>query len=100
MLVCDDNNPNIIKFIERKKTAGYLSGANISVGVSDVFMAQVKAAEAGSTKSEDLAAKAIWDVIIESAWSSAEPGIIWMERYNNMSNSHFYNEGLIVATNP
>src|SRR5690606_10956484 len=38
------------------------------------------------------------ETIIQSAWASAEPGIVWMERYNKESNSWYFHE--IVATNP
>jgi ribonucleoside-diphosphate reductase alpha chain len=103
MLVCDDSNKNVRKFIERKKTFGYLSGANISVGISDSFMDKVKMAkervkygrELDSTLSESLD---LWALIIESAWNSAEPGIIFMERYNKESNSWYFHP--IIATNP
>ena len=40
----------------------------------------------------------IWMTIVESAWKSAEPGIIWLERYNKLSNSWYFHR--IVATNP
>jgi ribonucleoside-diphosphate reductase alpha chain len=43
-------------------------------------------------------AKALWDLIISSAHKSAEPGIVFMERYNKLSNSWYYNP--IVCTNP
>lgn len=43
-------------------------------------------------------ARNIWRKIIESAWKSAEPGVVFMERYNKLSNSYYYNK--IVATNP
>ncbi|MDD3178627.1 MAG: adenosylcobalamin-dependent ribonucleoside-diphosphate reductase, partial [Candidatus ainarchaeum sp.] len=47
----------------------------------------------GSIKAKD-----IWNKIIFSAWKSAEPGVVFMERYNKMSNSYYYNK--IIATNP
>jgi len=98
MLICDANNPNIRKFIERKKTAGYLTGANISVAISDDFMQKVINAKNGELTKENKEALELWELLIESAWQSAEPGIVWMERYNKESNSWYYNE--IIATNP
>lgn len=95
MEICNDDNPNVRKFIERKKTFGYLSGANISVGISDTFMEKVKNDKANNVKSKETD---LWELIIESAWTSAEPGIIFMERYNKESNSHYFNP--IIATNP
>lgn len=103
MLICQDDNSNIYKFMERKKQMGYLSGANISVGISDTFMERVKRAKKELKKmvipnEDDQKALNLWNVLIESAWSSAEPGIVWMERYNKESNSWYFSE--IVATNP
>ncbi|PIZ51699.1 ribonucleoside-diphosphate reductase, adenosylcobalamin-dependent [Candidatus Woesearchaeota archaeon CG_4_10_14_0_2_um_filter_33_13] len=43
-------------------------------------------------------AKELWDLVISSAHVSAEPGIVFMERYNKMSNSWYFNP--IVCTNP
>ncbi len=43
-------------------------------------------------------AKELWRKIINSAWKSAEPGVVFMERYNKLSNSYYFNK--IVATNP
>jgi len=43
-------------------------------------------------------AKELWKKIITSAWTSAEPGVVFMERYNKLSNSYYFNN--IVATNP
>lgn len=43
-------------------------------------------------------AKEIWTKIIESSWKSAEPGVVFMERYNKLSNSYYYNK--IISTNP
>lgn len=103
MLICADDNPNVYKFMERKKKSGFLSGANISVGISDSFMQRVKRAkknlkEMVMPNEEDQKALNLWNVLIESAWSSAEPGIVWLERYNKESNSWYYYS--IVCTNP
>ena len=103
MLVCNVDNQNIRKFITRKRTFGYLSGANISVGIDDTFMDKVKKAKelikAQNVVSTDLQeAHDLWMLIIESAWSSAEPGVIFMERYNKESNSYYFHK--VIATNP
>jgi len=51
-----------------------------------------KAMQEGTEEAE------IWDLIIESAWASAEPGVVFLERYNQESNSWYF--APIVATNP
>ena len=43
-------------------------------------------------------ARELWDLIISSAHKSAEPGVVFMERYNKLSNSWYYNE--LICTNP
>ncbi len=43
-------------------------------------------------------ARDLWDKLIESAHASAEPGIVFMERYNKLSNSYYFNT--LSATNP
>ena len=98
MLICNVDNPNIYKFMERKKQMGYLSGANISVGIDDDFMSLILRGRDGETSEEIEKALKIWNVLIESAWASAEPGIVWLERYNKESNSYYFHD--IVATNP
>lgn len=94
MLINSAENENIEFFIQRKKELGYLSGANISVGISDDFMQKVKEQQKTGQGRE----LKLWNMIIEYAWKSAEPGVVFMERYNKESNSWYYSE--IVATNP
>lgn len=45
-----------------------------------------------------LPAREIWDEIIQSAWESGEPGVIFIERANKMANSYYYTQ--IVGSNP
>lgn len=108
MLICNDDNENAEFFITRKTKSGFLSGANISLGVSDKFMNLVKEGkrlnkdmplEKIEEKNESIfEAMKLWNLLIKSAHSSAEPGIVWLERYNKASNSWYFN--IIVCTNP
>lgn len=43
-------------------------------------------------------ARDVWNKIITSAHGSAEPGVVFMERYNKFSNSNYFNK--VIATNP
>lgn len=124
MLILTDKHADILKFIRCKQVDGVITGANISVGISEEFM-QAKAngeiweigypdlsdmkvfqgdfyswiSEGGSFEiTKRLPAAEIWDLMMESAWKSAEPGVVFMGRYNRMSNSHYFNP--IIATNP
>lgn len=127
MLMINDWHPDVLEFITVKQSAGKITNANLSVCVSDGFMEAVKldsdwelvfpdTTEDGYDElwTGDLAAwkalgkkvivhktvkaREIWTAIIESAWKSAEPGVVFLERYNNMSNSWYFNP--IIATNP
>ena len=43
-------------------------------------------------------ARDLWDCFCESAWMSAEPGIIFIDRMNNEHNGWYYSR--IIGTNP
>jgi ribonucleoside-diphosphate reductase alpha chain len=127
MLIMNVWHPDVLEFINSKRTMGRITNANISVGITDDFMAAVKAdadwdlvfPDTGTPGYDEVwngdlsawqaagrpvvvhktvKARAIWDTIIESAWASAEPGLFFMERYNKMSNSWYY--APILCTNP
>lgn len=127
MLMLHDWHPDVLDFITVKQSAGLITNANLSVCVSNSFMNAVKQdldwqLVFPDTKHPDydqlwdgdlhrwqelgkpvivyrtLKAREIWHTIIDSAWKSAEPGVVFMERYNELSNSHYFNP--IIATNP
>src|SRR5579872_3943382 len=43
-------------------------------------------------------ARQLWDLICTSAWESAEPGMVFMDRYNTESNTWYYEN--IRCVNP
>lgn len=43
-------------------------------------------------------ARDLWEYLMESAWRSAEPGVVFLERYNKESNSWYYSK--VICTNP
>lgn len=49
-------------------------------------------------KHKTVKAKDVWNQIVASAWSSAEPGMYFIDRANDMSNSHYY--ASLPCTNP
>lgn len=120
-------HPDIEEFIDIKKKKGEMLNANLSVLLTEDFMYMVKMdldwwLEFPDTTHENydsewdgnllkwknkgypviaykrVRAKDLWNKIIESNWASAEPGVIWIERYNQLSNSWYFEE--IVCTNP
>ena len=99
------DHPDIEDFIHCKKDKTELTNFNISVAVTDVFMEAVK--EEGSYDLIDprsgkvvdtIPAKPIWDKIVEAAWESGEPGILFIDRVNKFNNTPAL--GLFEATNP
>lgn len=122
-------HPDILEFITAKKDNSRIKNANVSVGITDDFMAAVEAdtdwdlvfpetTHAAYDKEWDgdlqlwrskgypvrvyktLPARELWDLIVQSAWESAEPGLFFVDRYNQMANSNYYSEGRIWCTNP
>ncbi|PJN56517.1 Ribonucleoside-diphosphate reductase NrdZ [Paenibacillus sp. GM2FR] len=127
MLMINDWHPDVEDFITVKQTMGQVTNANLSVCVSNDFMKAVKEdldwelvfpdttdpdydelwdgdldkwKKAGRSiiPYKTVKAREVWHTIIESAWKSAEPGVVFMEYYNQMSNSWYFNP--IICTNP
>jgi len=103
MLMLDDDHPDIEEFITVKRTAGKIEHANLSVCISDKFMQAVKddadwdLTWQGEVK-KTMRARSLWDLICTSAWESAEPGMVFMDRYNKLSNTWYYEN--IRCVNP
>ncbi|MFS0722852.1 adenosylcobalamin-dependent ribonucleoside-diphosphate reductase [Paenibacillus sp. 1P07SE] len=127
MLMINDWHPDLEDFITVKQKMGEVTNANLSVCVSNGFMEAVREdlewelvfpdtrdPDYDRLWQGDLAAwremgkrvipyrtvraREVWHTIIESAWKSAEPGVVFMERYNEMSNSWYFNP--VICTNP
>src|SRR5690348_11055525 len=100
-LRCD--HPDIDAFIEAKRTPGRLRMFNLSVLVSDAFMEAVKNDQPwelkfGGFTYRVLQARDLWDKIMRSTYSSAEPGVIFIDRINQKNNLYYCES--IQATNP
>lgn len=94
MIMLDVSHPDVMKFIDAKRTPGMIENANISVKISDAFMEAVKddaewvmsfTDEHGREYIEKEQASVIWSAIADAAWTSAEPGVVFMERVNRES---------------
>ena len=95
MIMLDDTHPDIEEFITVKRTPGKIEHANLSVCISDKFMQAVNddadwnLVWQGEVK-KTVRARYLWDLICTSAWESAEPGMVFMDRYNTESNTWYY----------
>ena len=98
---CD--HPDIEAFIEAKQEAGRLRMFNLSVLVSDAFMAAVKNDDAWELKFKGMvyrtiSARELWDSIMRATYAYAEPGVIFIDRINQRNNLNYCET--ISATNP
>ena len=97
------DHPDIEDFISAKQTQGRLTNFNLSVLVSDAFMAAVKS-DAGWDLVFDgrvyrtLRARDLWDRIMRATYDYAEPGVIFIDRINETNNLAYCES--IRATNP
>jgi ribonucleoside-diphosphate reductase alpha chain len=123
-LRCD--HPDIEEFIVAKQEPGVLRRFNLSVQITDDFMAAVRqdtdwqlvfpeaafAGEADTVLREwpgfagkvpcrvvrSLRARDLWDRILRAAYDYAEPGVLFVDRINNLNNLWYCER--INATNP
>jgi len=97
------DHPDIYDFIRAKRNNDKLTGFNISVGITDKFMTCL---EEGSLFPLEFEGKVhdmidpqhLWDEIMESTWDWAEPGVLFIDRIQEMNNLHYCET--IEATNP
>jgi ribonucleoside-diphosphate reductase alpha chain len=100
-LRCD--HPDIESFIEAKREPGRLRMFNLSVLVTDPFMAAVKEDAPWNLVFDGVVVKTVqarelWDKIMRATYAYAEPGVIFIDRINRMNNLHYAET--IQATNP
>jgi len=122
MAILRIDHPDIVKFIKMKHEEGTLSNFNISVAVTDKFMGNLQKyprdlfvttfndtdyyvnketsdwtelnSNANYTNSD------IWNLITQSAWECADPGIVFIDRINERTPAGYLDEVTIRATNP
>lgn len=97
------DHPDILEFIHAKRNDTRLTRFNISVGCTDEFMQAVKNDTNFDLRFdgyvyETVSARALWNEIMRSTWDWAEPGVLFIDRINEMNNL-WYCEHL-AATNP
>ncbi|MBP2133271.1 ribonucleoside-diphosphate reductase alpha chain [Methanomicrobium sp. W14] len=97
-------HPDIMKFIESKKTEGDISNFNISVMINDEFMELVEAKEFEHVwikhpcSGEKITVGEIWRGIVDGIWRNGEPGILFYDEINRKNMTPEL--GPIDTTNP
>jgi len=89
MLAMDVRHPDIFKFVTMKKDLTQVTGANISVQLTDEFVIAViddtdfqlrwpiESTNPSITKT--IRAKELWQLIVETATTTAEPGVLFWD---------------------
>ena len=98
------DHPDIYEFIRAKRNSDRLTGFNVSVGITDAFMAALELEDDSfdlvfeGKKYNTISARDLWDEIMSSTWDWAEPGVLFIDRINEMNNLWYCED--IAATNP
>tara|TARA_B100001123_G_C15335798_1_gene1032773 strand:+ start:558 stop:3044 length:2487 start_codon:yes stop_codon:yes gene_type:complete len=112
MLSISVHHPQICDFIKIKRDLTRVTGANISVRLSDEFLNAVEAGTDVELRfpvdskepliSKNVDALELWDQIIENAHACAEPGLLFWDTATSMTPSDVYkDEGFgSTSTNP
>ncbi len=99
------DHPDIMRFITAKEDPRKLTNFNISVAVTTEFMEAVKTGDDYNlvnprTKEVDkkINAKEVFDKIVDMAWKTGDPGIVFIDRINDKNPTPHL--GKIESTNP
>ena len=103
MSVLRIDHPDIEEFIHAKQNITSLTAFNISIGVTDEFMEAVLTGNTfqlkwGGRVYKTVDAATLWEQIMRSTWDWAEPGVLFIDRINEMNNLYYCET--IEATNP
>jgi len=105
MGVLSIDHPDIEEFINCKRDKTKLNNFNLSVGITDKFMNAVK--NNGKHKlinpktglvSKIVDARYLWDMIVDNAWLSGEPGVLFLDEINRHNPNP--EQGDMESTNP
>jgi ribonucleoside-diphosphate reductase alpha chain len=99
------NHPDILEFIALKLQPQEMTNFNLSVGLTDRFMKAVTHNRSyalmnprSATPVRRLPAKMVFDRLVEAAWQSGEPGVLFLDTINHANPTPHL--GTIEATNP
>jgi len=99
------DHPDILDFIALKQTPTEMTNFNLSVGVTDSFMQALTRRRSYTLINPDthkptrrLPAQLIFDRLVEAAWASGEPGLVFLDTINRANPTPRL--GRIESTNP
>ena len=99
------DHPDILEFIALKHNPSEMTNFNLSVGITDRFMRALHRRQevplinprTGKTVRR-IAAQAVFDQLVQAAWQSGEPGVVFLDTINRANPTPQLGE--IEATNP
>ncbi|NHI90462.1 MAG: adenosylcobalamin-dependent ribonucleoside-diphosphate reductase [Candidatus Thorarchaeota archaeon] len=102
ILRCD--HPDIMEFISCKSDKQSFRNFNISIALTEKFIDALQkdedielVAPNNSEVTQSISARVVFDAIVHNAWSTGDPGIIFIDRIND---EHPLSGDLIESTNP
>jgi ribonucleoside-diphosphate reductase alpha chain len=105
MAILKIDHPDIMEFITCKQNDGDLNNFNISVGLTEKFMQAVKSDSTyelidpcEDKKTGELKAAEVFNTLVNQAWETGDPGIIFLDRINRDNPTPGL--GNIESTNP
>ena len=105
MAVLNVNHPDILDFINSKRSEGVLTNFNISIGITDAFMQAVEKNQTfplinprTNKITNTINAKDLFKQIVHSAWKNGEPGLLFIDTINVANPTPLIGE--IEGTNP
>ena len=110
MISMDVRHPDIEKFVTMKHNLSKVTGANVSIKISDSFMEAVENNETFTLQFpvdaehpeyvSEIDAASLWNTIIESATQTAEPGLLMWDNITKNLPAHSYPGFQTKTTNP
>tara|TARA_R110002020_G_scaffold299634_3_gene515283 strand:- start:461 stop:2371 length:1911 start_codon:yes stop_codon:yes gene_type:complete len=110
MISMDVRHPDIEEFVKMKQDLTKVTGANVSVKISDTFMQAVENKDTFTLQfpvdseepeyTMDIDAASLWATIIASATLTAEPGLLMWDNITKNLPAHCYAAFQTKTTNP
>jgi ribonucleoside-diphosphate reductase alpha chain len=99
------DHPDVLEFVDAKRSGTDLRNFNLSVAVTDAFMEAVQRAgtyvlvhPVDGRVTAELAAREVFDRIVAAAWESGDPGLVFLDRINHDNPTPAL--GVFESTNP
>ncbi|HEX9069406.1 MAG TPA: LAGLIDADG family homing endonuclease, partial [Ktedonobacterales bacterium] len=100
------DHPDVLKFIDCKRD-GSVTNFNISVAITDEFMHAIETDGEYDLRdphthevTKSLRARDVMDRIVDAAWSTGDPGLVFLDRANRSTANPTPEIELLEATNP